>query len=316
MSGKKGPEVGVTLTLDDQMSSKLSIAEQQLQATAQKMQRVGQQARMSGMMMAGAGVVGLMASNKLMKGAAATEQSYAKVNTMLDEGEDAMADYGGSVKQLTKEIAVQGGEIGANAALYQVLSAGVAHGADAINVLEVSMKAAVGGMTDTETAVDAITTALNAYQFEASDATRVADVLAQSVKLGKISFSELSQNIGPVLAIAAQLKIPIEEVGALFATLTANGINAAEAGTSLNATMMMMLQPSEALKAKLAELGYESGSAMVKQNGLVESIAMLAEATDGTTEAMTELFPNTRAVKMVLPLAGQAAEQVADTSMR
>ena len=48
-----------------------------------------------------------------------------------------------------------------------------------MKILEVSAKAAVGGLTETETAADAITTILNAYKMSAEEAGTVSDQLLQ-----------------------------------------------------------------------------------------------------------------------------------------
>ena len=47
------------------------------------------------------------------------------------------------------------------------------------------MKLAKGGFTDGAKAVDVLTTAINAYGLEASDATRVSDLLITTQNLGK-----------------------------------------------------------------------------------------------------------------------------------
>lgn len=52
-----------------------------------------------------------------------------------------------------------------------------------MKILEVSAKAAVGGVTDTATAADAITTVLNAYKMSASEAGTVSDMLFMTAQI-------------------------------------------------------------------------------------------------------------------------------------
>ena len=53
-----------------------------------------------------------------------------------------------------------------------------------MKILEVSAKAAVGGLTETETAADAITTILNAYKMSAEEAGTVSDQLFYNRPVG------------------------------------------------------------------------------------------------------------------------------------
>lgn len=69
-------------------------------------------------------------------------------------------------------------------AYYQIVSAGY-DGAAGMKLLETATKAATAGVTSTETAADGITTVLNAFKLEASEADTVADALFTTVRLGK-----------------------------------------------------------------------------------------------------------------------------------
>lgn len=309
MSG--GANVGVTLGLTDNMSKALMTAEGNLQKSAQKMQQMGSQLRMAGVAMTGVGVAGLYASNQLMQGAASVEQGYAKVNTMLGEGQDAYAMYNDQINKLVTTMPIMGGELAATDAMYQVLSAGVDAGADSLYVLETAMKASIGGMTDTSTAVDVITTALNAYQLPASDAGKISDLLFTVVKNGKTDFEGLAAAVGPVVAIAAAAGVGFDDVSAAMATMTKGGIQVDQAGTALRATLTQLLSPSEALDTAIKSLGHESGTAMLETLGFQGTLEALAGSVGGNTEGLAELFPNVRALTAVLPLTGAMAEEAA-----
>ena len=71
--------------------------------------------------------------------------------------------YGQTTKTLTK-------------GLYDILSASI-DAAQAIDVLEVATRGAIGGLTDAGTAADALTTILNSYQLSATEAAKVYDIL-------------------------------------------------------------------------------------------------------------------------------------------
>ena len=100
-----------------------------------------------------------------------------------------------------------------------------------MKILEVSAKAAVGGLTETETAADAVTTILNAYKMSAEEAGTVSDQLFTTVRLGKTTFGELGASIAQVAPIAAAYGISIDQVLGAVASLTKQGTPTAQAMT-------------------------------------------------------------------------------------
>ncbi len=82
------------------------------------------------------------------------------------------------------------------------------------------MKLAKGGFTDGAKAVDVLTTAINAYGLEASDATRVSDLLITTQNLGKTTVDELASSMGTVIPVANASNFSIEELSASYAQLT------------------------------------------------------------------------------------------------
>ena len=99
-----------------------------------------------------------------------------EVATISTQVTDDMTGFMNQVMSITQEIPIKAPE--AAKALYSIVSAGH-DGADGMKILEVSAKAAVGGLTETETAADAITTILNAYKMSAEEAGTVSDQLLQ-----------------------------------------------------------------------------------------------------------------------------------------
>ena len=111
------------------------------------------------------GAAGILALGSAAKSAANFEKGMREVNTLVNLSEDSMG-----------VDAVE-----ATSALYQTISASVAP-TEAIEFLDTAMRAAVGGVTDTETAVDGLTTVINAFGMDTSEAGRVADVMFTTVK--------------------------------------------------------------------------------------------------------------------------------------
>jgi len=162
------------------------------------------------------GTVGVFAFAGMIRHAAAFRLAMANVQTMLSSDKSMLPELTKQVRELSSEFGLAKDTL-ANG-LYNALSAGVPAG-NAIEFLRVASKAAVGGVTDVNTAVDGLTTVLNAYGIEASKVSQVSDILFTVVKEGKINFTELSQNIGTVAPFAKVAQIGIEDLAAMIATL-------------------------------------------------------------------------------------------------
>jgi TP901 family phage tail tape measure protein len=195
--------------------------------------------------------------------------------------------------------------------LYQLVSSGF-DANEAVTILGKSAKAATAGLTDTATATTAVAAVLNAYRLRASDAGKVSDSLFQTVNLGVLTFEQLAQNIGDTLPFAATLKVSLNEVGAATATMTKQGLGAAETFTRIRNLLQTMIKPGTELKRAYDELGVASGEQLIKQKGFQGALEALVSTTDGSKQAIAALFPNIRALGGAMALTGtntRAAEK-------
>lgn len=139
--------------------------------------------RKTGMALAGLGAAFTGMAVVSIKAAADFEKELATVSTMLDESAmHLMPQYEAGLRNMSKEFGESTATL--SKGLYDILSASIPP-AQALDVLAVSAKAAVAGITDTGVAADAITTIINAYGLAAEDAADVSDWLFAIVKKGK-----------------------------------------------------------------------------------------------------------------------------------
>lgn len=208
-----------------------------------------------------------------------------------------------------RELAVRMGVDAVDAAkgLYQTISAGVPAGKAAFDVLEVASKAAVGGMTDTSTAVDGLTTVLNAFGLEAKDAGAISDQMFQTVNVGKITFAQLSKEVGQVAPIAHAAGLEFKDVGGFIANATQQGISAGEAVASLRQILQAFIRPSAEAQDVARLLGIQFNEATLKSRGLQGALDYVAAAAKGDKEAMAILFGDVNAVNGVFASTGQNA---------
>ena len=175
-------------------------------------------------------------------------------------------------------------------AYYQVVSAGY-DGADGLNLLATASKAAVAGVTDTKTAVDALTTILNSYKLTAQDSEAVSDALFNTVKLGKTTMEELSASISQVAPIASASNIALDEVLSSVATLTKQGVPTAQAMTQIRSAIV-----------GLSEAGKLDGAKTLQEN-----MQALFDEMDGNQTLILETVGRTEALQAVLAVSGKNA---------
>ena len=90
--------------------------------------------------------------------------------------------------------------------------------------MRIASEAAIGGVTSLETAVDGITSVVNAYGEEAIGAQEASDLMFTAVKLGKTDFESLSAALFNIVPTAASMGVKFEEIAAAMAVMTAQGV--------------------------------------------------------------------------------------------
>lgn len=249
-----------------------------------------------------AGIAGVgIALKKAGQAAIDFDRGMRNVNSLAKMSERDLASLSKQVLALAGPTAQAPKTLAAG--LYDIVSSGFSAN-DAVKILAVSAKAATAGLTDTATATKAVTAVLNAYQLQASDARKVSDVLFQTVNKGVLTFEELASSIGDVLPFASQLGVPLEEIGGAMATMTLQGLSAAESSTRLKGVLVQLLKPNEDLSAAITDLGFASGEALIKQEGLVGAVKLLDGAAKGNKETIASWMGDIRAIGGFLALSG------------
>lgn len=224
----------------------------------------------------------------------------AKISTLVDTTVVSMQKVSDEIRAVSDETGA--GVADLSESVYQAISAGV-DAAHAVGFVKDMTIAAKAGFTDTTTAVNGVTTVLNAYGKSAEEATAVTDQMLLAQNFGKTSFGEMAQSMGNVIPIAAQLNVSTQELFGSIAVLTKNGIRTSEAITGLKAAYSNILKPS-AEAAKLAQsLGLEFNAAHLQSVGWVKFLDEVKRATGGDAEQMAQSAGMTREAyeKMLTP---------------
>lgn len=283
------------------LGAKLQSAGRSMQLAGQSMQAVGQQ--MSIFITAPL----LAAAGAALKFAGDFDKAMRSVNVMLGASTEEVSQYKEEILALSNETAVSATDI--TSAFYQIVSAGF-RGADAIDILTVAIKGSVGGAAESLTTTQALTKAMNIFALEGVDgASRAMDVFFGIVDTGLLTFEEMANSFPRAASNAAGLGVSIEETGAALGTLTKFTGSTEQAATALDATLRMLISPSEAMLAQFSEWGVSTGpEAIEKFGGLTGVLKELQSVAQGDVTVIKALFQSDEALKGALPLLTYAFE--------
>lgn len=231
------------------------------------------------------------AAMKSFSGYSEFSQRMAEVNTLVDISTDKFGSMSDEILNMSTRIPQTASELAS--AEYDIISAGVAL-EESTKVLELSAKAAVAGVTDTKTAVNAGVGVINAYGKDIGELGHVYDVLFKTVKSGVTTFPQLSEHIGEVLPTARAAGVEFEDVAASIATMTKAGIKTPQAATAIKGAINAMAAPAPEAKKKFDELG-------ITWEGLIPTLEAIRQK-GLSVDQMRMLIPDVEARNGVLSL--------------
>lgn len=256
---------------------------------------------------------GIYVANKLRvttKEVMAYQKQLGMVNTLLKVSRDELNKYGDEFERLSLKTGASKTEI-ADAA-YQALSSGVGK-EDLLGFLETASKTAIAGQATVEQSVGTITSIINAYKMEMSEAGKVADWLLTIQNEGVTTVRELGDQLGDVTSISAALGVSLNDVGGAIAQMTVNGNNTAKTITMLKSMLSELSKEGQVAADNFKTLAGESFNEFIANGGtLQEAMIKMEEYAKKTNRSITDLFGSTDAGSAALNLAGINAESFAN----
>lgn len=240
-------------------------------------------------------------------GGTAFESAMAKVGTIADTAKVPLESLSSQVLQVSGDMHIGANEIAE--AAYQAISAGQDTG-NAVAFAGQASMLATAGFTSTTSAVDILTTALNAYGKGADEAGHVSDVLLTTQNLGKTSVDELAGSMGRVIPLAAAYNVSLENLSSGLAIMTANGIATAEASTYTK-SMLNELGDTGSTVGKI--LQQQTGRSFAELNAdgksLGDVLQVLYDSVGGNATKFAGLWSSVEAGTGALSLASSGADK-------
>lgn len=237
------------------------------------------------------------------------QAAMAKVGTLT--GDADLSEFSDGIMELSNNLGVSATDIADS--MYQALSASV-DAADALKFVEQSTKLSIGGFTDATTAVDVLTTIINAYNLKATDAARISDILVNTQNLGKTTVQQLGQSLGQVIPLAATYNVKLENLASAYVVMTRGGINTANATTYIRAAMQELGDDSSAVSGILEELtGKNFAQLSAAGLSLGDIMQMLGQSVNNDATAFANLWSNQRAGLGAMSILNAGTEEYAKT---
>lgn len=269
--------------------------------------KLGGLAKTAGIALAGVGVAAGIGAVNAIGAFSDFEGQMNEVFTLLPGiSQGAMDDMTGQVKVFSKEFGVLPDEV--VPALYQSLSAGVPPD-NVFEFLETAQQAAKGGVTDLTTAVDGISSVVNAYGDNISGATEASDLMFTAVRLGKTNFDELSSSLFNVVPTASSLGVQFGDVTAALASMTAQGTPTSVATTQLRQAFVELGDSGTDVAQIFEDAAGKSFKQFIDEGGNTqEAMALLEQAAKDSGVGINELFGSVEAGQAALALTGEGTE--------
>lgn len=288
-----------------------SVAGQEIQLAGQKVGEVGEKIGGIGEKISGAGkalmpVTGAIVGAGTASVMAATDfdTSMAKLSTIADTSKVSTEDLKAQILDVSNTYGVSASDIAE--AAYSAISAGQ-DTEDAVQFVADAMQLAKAGFTDSGTAIDTLTTIMNAYGDASGSAADISDRLITAQNLGKTTVAELGSSMGKVIPTAAMYGVNLDNLASAYVTTTKNGISTAESTTYINGMLNELGKSgstaSDILKNKT---GKSFKELMDSGMSLTDALQIIQDAADASGKSMADMFSSQEAAKAAATITQHA----------
>ncbi|WP_051577824.1 phage tail tape measure protein [Sporolactobacillus terrae] len=161
---------------------------------------------------------------------------------------------------------------------------------------------------------DTVSTAINAFGLSAKDASHIADVLTMAANDSAAGIQDMTYTFKYAAAPAHALGYSMEELSAATMVMANSGIRGEQAGTSLRAALLRMVDPPKDASKELKKLGVTITDSHGKMRPFATIMGDLSKKTDGMskaqkTAALSTIF-GTEAVSGMLPVVEAGSKKL------
>ena len=235
------------------------------------------------------------------------ESSFLKIKNLTDSTAADLGLFKKSLSGISNEVGKPIADLVDG--LYSITSAGLS-GQAALDTLRIAAKASAIGMGEVDTIAKTIGATLNAYGVANISASKAANILFNTTKLGAVDVAELAPAMGQVIPIASAMGVSFDQVGGAIAAMSLQGIGASDAVTSLVSIMNAMLKPSSEAEKLLEGVGLSMQQVRdVARNDFSAAINLVSTAFKGNESAISSVLGRVEGLKGFLAISGSNFER-------
>ena len=230
----------------------------------------------------------------------------AEIQTISQRARSSTEEWSAALRALADSYGTSVTEQAA--AAYAALSDQMAEGIEVTQFLAEANKLAAITVSSVDDASAALSGTLNAYNLTTAHAADVSRAFFKAVDLGRIQLEEVAQTMGRVTILGSQLGITYDELFAALATLTIQGVDAAEGMTFLRNLLLKLIRPTEKMQEIFEEWGVDTGSMAIATLSFEGVLKKLSERAAQSTDPLDEMSESFNRVRATLGAAGIALE--------
>lgn len=243
-----------------------------------------------------------------------SEHTLALLQSRLGKNVDAINKYGRAISLLERRTSKTEQEIAAGAA--EIANARWNNTTREIEALNASTELAVALFGDVGQAANLVTSAIGAYGEAYGDADEIANKFFKTITGNRGSMDQMNASFKQVLQVASQLGVNLDELLAIYATMTKNNIEAGAAAATLRGIMQALLKPSADMLLLLQTMEQTTGAGAVQTYGLAKTITNLTDAADGNEEALARAIGKLQSFAAVQVVAKDGGAEVTEQLKR
>ena len=244
---------------------------------------------------------------KCSEAASEFERNSAMVSTVADSTILTSDQISAQITELSNATGKSVNELAE--ASYNAISAGV-NTADAVGTVGEATMLAEAGFTSSTSALSVLTTAMNAYQMEATEITNISDSLVMSQNLGVLTIDQMASSMGKAISTASAYNVGLYNLESGYISLTKAGISVEESTTYISSMMNELGAAGTAVADILqAETGKTFGQLMKDGYSLSDVLEILYNDVNQNSEAFMNLWGSAEAGKAGNAIINQGLEQ-------
>lgn len=221
------------------------------------------------------------------------ESSMAKIEAVVGTTAAPMEQIKDQILQVSTELGMGASQVAESA--YGAISAGI-DTAKSVEFVEQASKLAAGGFMDNAAAMDILSTAVDAYNLEINNTSRVSDYLITAQRMGAASASELSAEMEQVIPAAAACGVEMDDLTSAYVVLSENGSSTAQSTEYLQSMFGELGDSGSAVSKILREqTGKSFGTLMENGSSLGDIMEILGDSVDGDVEQFKSLWKSSEA---------------------